>query len=211
MVGLTPHGMTVAPAWWDRHRAGFTTFNYMDAFAWRAHFEQQLGDEGVRAALRDEYAVIEAAARAEPGAVAALRRIVGAAPVLWPKLEHRARLAALGVRFDGRSDTEVLLRLLEREGTAALDDVTGMFAFGLLDRTERRLTLARDPFGIKPLLYARGDDGIRFGSEAAALVDGPPKIDREALIARMAFQVPLSDRTLIDGVRTLPAGSETFR
>lgn len=123
--------------------------------------------------------------------------------------EHRARLAAEGATFDGRSDTEVLLRLLEREGTDALRRVSGMFAFGLLDRAERRLTLGRDPFGIKPLLYSNGigANGVRFGSEAAALVDGPPRIDREALLARMAFQVPLSDRTLIEDVRSLPPGS----
>ncbi len=125
--------------------------------------------------------------------------------------EHRERLSAAGVVFRTASDTEVLLALLDREGIDALARVHGIFAFAHIAAHSGALTLARDPFGAKPLLYAvdpaRGE--IRFASELAgllALCGDAPRIDRCALAERVAFQFPQGDRTLIEGVRMIPPG-----
>ena len=75
-------------------------------------------------------------------------------------------------RFRTESDTEVLLQLYAERGPAMVEALRGMFAFGLWDARRRRLLLARDPLGIKPLYYA--DDGwtVRFASQAKALLAG---------------------------------------
>ncbi len=84
--------------------------------------------------------------------------------------ELRAELEARGERFATTCDTEVVLRLLEREGLGALDRFNGQFAFAWWQPPRRRLTLVRDRFGVRPLQYALlGDGSLVFGSEAKAL------------------------------------------
>ena len=92
---------------------------------------------------------------------------------IYNYLELRGELESLGIRFRSRSDTEVLLEAWRRWGTAVLPRLTGMFAFALLDVRERTLTLARDPFGIKPLLYSHWPGGFAFASEPKALLALP--------------------------------------
>src|SRR5262249_50550633 len=94
-------------------------------------------------------------------------------------VELRAELETLGHRFQSHSDTEVLLHALLEWGTRALPKLIGMFAFALLDRQERKLLLARDFFGIKPLYYATMPLGFAFASEIKALV-GSMGISRQA-------------------------------
>lgn len=86
--------------------------------------------------------------------------------------ELRRELEGRGIAFRTQSDTEVLLHLYAERGAGMLDALRGMFAFGLWDHLERRLFLARDAFGIKPLYYA--DDGrtVRFASQVKALLAG---------------------------------------
>ncbi len=86
----------------------------------------------------------------------------------------RSRLDAAGHKFRGHSDTEVLVHGYEEFGARALlDHLAGMFAFALYDRARRRLFLARDGFGIKPLYLRRTSGQISFGSEIRALaLDG---------------------------------------
>lgn len=86
--------------------------------------------------------------------------------------EIRARLEAKGSRFRSQSDTEVLLHLFADRGVDMLSELSGMFAFAIWDERERRLFLARDPYGIKPLYWA--DDGwtFRFASQVKALAAG---------------------------------------
>ena len=89
---------------------------------------------------------------------------------VYNHVELRAELQARGDRFATTTDTEVVLRLIERDGLGALDRLNGQFAFALWDREARRLTLVRDRFGVRPLHYASLDDGtLVFGSEAKAL------------------------------------------
>ena len=81
----------------------------------------------------------------------------------------RADLQSRGERFVTGSDTEVLLRLVSREGAASLSSVRGMFAFACWDAADRSLLVARDRFGIKPLYVAAGPRHIAFASELGAL------------------------------------------
>ncbi len=81
----------------------------------------------------------------------------------------RAELESRGDRFVTGSDTEVLLRLVAREGPPGLARVRGMFAFAMWDAADRSLLLARDRFGIKPLYVAAGPRRIAFASELGAL------------------------------------------
>jgi len=124
--------------------------------------------------------------------------------------ELRARLAAGGARFSTASDTEVVLRALERDGTAALDDLNGQFAFAWWDPARRRLVLARDRFGVRPLHYAITAAGdLVFGSEAKALfasgeVHAEP--DLEGIDDVFTLWAPRSPRTAFRGVSQLPPG-----
>ncbi len=106
------------------------------------------------------------------------------APVL------RAELAALGVRFRGTSDTEVLLEAWRRWGTDCLPRLRGMFAFGVYDERTGELVLVRDQMGIKPLFLVRRAGGVAFASELKALATALPgglRIDETALVASLLY------------------------
>src|SRR3984957_13540821 len=95
---------------------------------------------------------------------------------------HPQLRAGMPGPWTSTGDTEVLVHLLAKHGSACLDRLVGMFAFASWDRRERRLLLARDRLGIKPLYYQVLPDGIAFASELKALlVLGEPEIDRSAL------------------------------
>ena len=94
--------------------------------------------------------------------------------------ELRRELEADGVAFRTTSDTEVLLALFAREGERMLSWLRGMFAFAIWDTQSRELFLARDPYGIKPLYYARTKDGLLFASQVKALLaSGLVSMERE--------------------------------
>ena len=93
---------------------------------------------------------------------------------IYNYVELREELRRAGHEFSSSGDSEVLLAALSEWGTAALDRLVGMFAFAMLDSERRTLTLARDPFGIKPLFYATWPGGVAFASEIKALLELPP-------------------------------------
>lgn len=115
-----------------------------------------------------------------------------------------------GHRFRSSSDTEVLLQLLIRYGTAALQRLRGMFAFCLWDSHEQRALLARDPYGIKPLYLWHGPGGqLLFASEVRALLASnliPRQLDATALAGFLASGSVPEPRTLVAGITSLPAG-----
>ena len=96
----------------------------------------------------------------------------------------RSELAALGHRFRTSSDTEVVLAAYIAWGPDCVTRLRGMFAFGIWDARRRRLFLARDRVGIKPLVYRCDERGLRFASEVKAILadpNVPRELDPEAL------------------------------
>jgi asparagine synthase (glutamine-hydrolysing) len=127
--------------------------------------------------------------------------------------ELRARLLLYGARFHSSSDTEVLLQLYRRYGESMVELLRGMFAFAIWDKRERRLFVARDPYGIKPLYVA--DDGTTFrcASTVKALLASPrvPRT-RDAAGAAGFFllgSVP-EPLTIFSSIRAVEAGTSFF-
>ena len=122
--------------------------------------------------------------------------------------ELAAELAERRRSFESRTDTEVVLRAYEEWGPACLDRFNGMFAFAIWDTHERELFIARDRLGIKPVYYATIDGKFAFGSEVKALIPAGTgaAVSAVGLAEYFTFQNILSDATLFDGVRMLPAG-----
>lgn len=124
----------------------------------------------------------------------------------------RRELEGLGRRFNSRCDTEVVLRSVEEWDTECVGRFDGMFAFAVWDAAGRRLLLARDPMGVKPLYYwARpGQRGVVFASELKALLQLPDfhaEVDRRSLREFLEFGYTFDrDRTILKGVRKLPPG-----
>jgi asparagine synthase (glutamine-hydrolysing) len=121
----------------------------------------------------------------------------------------RTELEAEGFRFRSKTDSEVVLNALAAWGESALLRFNGMFALALWDRKERRLLLARDRYGIKPLYYCRQGNRLLFGSEQKAIISHPEfqrRLDAPALLEYFTFQNIFTDRTLLEDVRILPAG-----
>jgi len=87
--------------------------------------------------------------------------------------ELRAQLKIKGHRFRTESDTETIVHLYEEFGTSCVDSLRGMFAFALWDETRKRLLLARDRMGKKPLYYAEHDGALLFGSEIKCILQYP--------------------------------------
>ena len=123
---------------------------------------------------------------------------------LYNYRELRAELERAGHRFRTHGDTEVLVHLYEQEGLAFARRLRGMFAIALWDARRRRLVLARDRFGIKPLYYLYSERGLEFASELRALPRG--EIDLDALEAFLAFNSIPAPLTIFREVRKLPPG-----
>jgi asparagine synthase (glutamine-hydrolysing) len=114
--------------------------------------------------------------------------------------ELRSELVRLGHRFRSNSDSEVVLHLYEEHGADCVSKLDGMFAIGLWDSGARRLLLARDRAGKKPLFYRRmPNGGLAFASEAGALVtafpDMPRTPDYDAIDEYLTLQYVPSPRT----------------
>ncbi len=121
----------------------------------------------------------------------------------------RERLASNGHRFRSQSDTEVLVHLYEEKGDAFLDDLNGMFALALWDNRRKRLLLARDRLGIKPLYYRWDGRRLLFASEVKGILadpDVPRALDPLALRDYLTFQNVFGGKTLFAGIRVLEPG-----
>jgi asparagine synthase (glutamine-hydrolysing) len=124
-------------------------------------------------------------------------------------VELADELRAQGVRLDTRSDTEVLLRLYEREGLAFVQRLNGMFAIAIDDAREDALYLVRDRIGVKPLYVAQQGERHLFGSELKALLQAlptAPAIDLEAIHHYLSFNYIPAPWTVWQGIRHVMPG-----
>jgi asparagine synthase (glutamine-hydrolysing) len=129
---------------------------------------------------------------------------------IYNHAELRRELVSRGHRFaSGHSDTEVLVHGYEEWGSALVDKLNGMFAFALWDRNRKRLFLARDRFGEKPLYYCPHDHGFAFASELSALALHPAvgrTLSRRALQKYFAYGYIPAPLALLEGCAKLPGG-----
>lgn len=123
--------------------------------------------------------------------------------------ELRRELEGRGHRFKTRSDTEVLVHLYEEKGEDLVDSLRGMFAFALWDSRARKLVLARDRLGKKPLYWTKAGEWLVFGSELKALKEHPAvrlETDPERMYELLALQYIPSPGTPYRGVNKLAPG-----
>ncbi len=151
-------------------------------------------------------------AGAQPMASPCGRYVIAYNGEVYNAEDIRAELAAAGYTPDyrGHSDTEVMLAAISHWGLRpALERFIGMFAFALWDREERRLTLARDRLGIKPLYWGEDGDLFLFASELKSFHAHPgfrPRVDRGALAAFMRYNYVPAPASIYKGVFKLEPG-----
>ena len=122
--------------------------------------------------------------------------------------ELRARLESQGHQFRTRSDTEVIAHLYEEEGVDCVQSLDGMFALAIWDVAQKRLIIARDRLGIKPLYYTLTQDRLIFGSELKALMAAGIErdIDLQALHDYLSLSYIPAPLTIFRGVKKLLPG-----
>lgn len=123
--------------------------------------------------------------------------------------ELKNELEGEGHRFYTATDTEVILHLYEKMGKECVNKLNGMFAFALWDSNKKRLLLARDRLGIKPLHYSIADNTIVFGSEIKAILKHPQikrEVNLRALHDFLSFEWIPAPATILKGVMKLPPG-----
>jgi asparagine synthase (glutamine-hydrolysing) len=121
----------------------------------------------------------------------------------------RAELEKAGAEFRSQSDTEVILAAYRVWGEHCLTRLQGMFAFALWDAQRKRLLLARDPMGIKPLYYYPSPGNFIFASEVRTLLQTglvPRKIDSTGALSYLAFGSVYEPWTMVEGVLAVPPG-----
>jgi asparagine synthase (glutamine-hydrolysing) len=128
---------------------------------------------------------------------------------LYNHAQIREQLVRDGHSFRSRCDTEILPHLYEREGVSFPERLRGMFGLAVWDGRRRRLVLARDRLGIKPLYYARSGDVLVFASELKSLLASGlvrPELDYDAVDAYLTFSFFPGPRTPLAGVSKLMPG-----
>jgi asparagine synthase (glutamine-hydrolysing) len=178
------------------------------ALAHRGPDDERLWREGPVALALRRLSILDLATGQQP-----MRGDRGAVIVhngeIYNYLELRRDLEAAGERFRTESDTEVLLRLWERHGPACLDLLNGMFAFAIWDPRRRRLFLARDRLGEKPLFYFHSGRFLAFASEIKALlalerVRAGTGVDPRAVSDFLSYGYVLGPKTAFRGIERLP-------
>jgi asparagine synthase (glutamine-hydrolysing) len=128
---------------------------------------------------------------------------------IYNHLELRAELEKLGHRFDSHCDTETVLRAFLQWDTKCFSRLRGMFAIALWTEPTRRLILARDRMGIKPLYFARRGEDLFFGSELKAILVHPEierRLSLDGLDCFLSLNYIPSPWTLVEGIEKLPPG-----
>ncbi len=128
---------------------------------------------------------------------------------IYNHLEHRRALERRGHRFHSGSDAEVIPHLYEEHGDEFVTRLHGKFAIALYDGPRRRLLLARDCLGIKPLYHLKTETGFYFASEIKSLLLAPgfrAEVNRTALDHVLTFKHTLGTETLLEHVHTVAPG-----
>src|SRR5262249_11516589 len=119
----------------------------------------------------------------------------------------RAQLTARGCRFRSSSDSEVVLHAFREWDTDCFRRFRGMFAIGIWTESRKRLVLARDRVGIKPLFFHRSESDIAFGSEIKAILEHPSvrrQINVNALNCYLSLNYVPGPQTIFEGITKLP-------
>lgn len=122
--------------------------------------------------------------------------------------EIRKHLESLGHKFNSQTDTEILPHLYEEFGEAMVEKLNGMFAFALWDLKKKKLLIARDRFGEKPLYYGIFDGKLIFASEPKVLLENPSvkaEINLEALRQYLSFDYVPAPYSIYQGISKLPS------
>ena len=122
--------------------------------------------------------------------------------------EVRADLEKRGHKFETQTDTEILPHLYEEYGEAMLEQINGMFAFALWDKRKKKLLIARDRFGEKPLYYGVFDGKLIFASEPKVLLENPAvknEINTDALRSYLSFDYVPAPASIYKNIYKLPA------
>ena len=129
----------------------------------------------------------------------------------YKELRHELELTGRH-RFKSNSDTEVIIHAYEEWAEGCLKKFIGMFAFAIYDTKLKRLFLARDPFGIKPLYYAKLGNSFVFASEIKSIMqyNKNKSLNLEAIADYLTFQYTLGDKTFFKGVKKLLPGHFMF-
>jgi asparagine synthase (glutamine-hydrolysing) len=128
---------------------------------------------------------------------------------IYNHAELRPLLESAGHRYRTRSDTETIVHAYEQWGDACVERFRGMFAFALWDARRRRLLIARDRLGIKPLYWARVGDRLLFGSEIKSLLASgliTPRANDQALPELLGTRYLSGTETLFEGIHRLMPG-----
>lgn len=123
--------------------------------------------------------------------------------------ELRKELESRGHQFKTNSDTEVIVHLFEERGAKCVDELRGMFAFAVWDNRERKLFIARDRMGIKPLYFSVIDNELVFASEIKAILQHPnysPAMDLTSLSQFLSLKFVPAPRTLFKNIHSLQPG-----
>ncbi|MBC8488016.1 MAG: asparagine synthase (glutamine-hydrolyzing) [Bacteroidetes bacterium] len=121
----------------------------------------------------------------------------------------RDKLISMGLSFRTNSDTEIILQAYQAWGENCLERLNGMFAFALYDKSKKRLFIARDRTGQKPLFYYHSNGRLTFASELKALMEDPAfprELDLEALNFYLAYGYIPGKMCILKGVYKLPPG-----
>ena len=122
-------------------------------------------------------------------------------------LDLRDELIKKGHCFTSKTDTETIIHLYEEKGVECVHDLRGMFAFAIWDENKKRLLIARDRAGKKPLVYCHNNEGLLFASEIKSLLMDPSikkDVDYNALHHFLTYQYTPSPLTSFAGIKKLP-------
>jgi len=127
--------------------------------------------------------------------------------------ELKKELEEKGHRFYTKTDTEVLVHLYEERGEQCVEGLAGMFAFAIWDGKRRKLLLARDRIGIKPLFYTHSSKGLAFASEPKALLQVPwveGRLDPQGLSHYLSYDFIPAPYCIYEDIRKVPPGHQVI-